>query len=47
MRNQFVECESFYEAFTLCPWAVVVAKTDGGYWCFEDGAEYLKCKDQL
>lgn len=35
MRQKFVECKYYYQAFNLCPWASKVVRVCGGFMCFE------------
>ena len=46
MRKQFVECKCRKTAKRRCPWASIVAKADGGYWCFESIEDYKTWKNQ-
>lgn len=46
MRKEFVECKSRSTAARRCPWAAVIAKADGGYWCFESPDDYDQWKGQ-
>jgi hypothetical protein len=46
MRTQFVECNTRAQAKKECPWAAVIVKAEGGYWCFESRADYTTWKEQ-
>lgn len=46
MRKEFSEVKSRYSARKLCPWSTVIAKVNGGFMCFESGADYLVWKSQ-
>jgi len=39
MRKEFVSCKDRRTAKRRCTWAVVIAKAEGGYWCFESLAD--------
>lgn len=44
MRKEFVKCASRSTAKRRCPWAAVIAKVDGGFYCFESQDEYRQWK---
>jgi len=35
MKKEFVKCADRRTARNRCPWAAVIIKAGGGYWCFE------------
>jgi hypothetical protein len=39
MRKEFVSCKDRRTAKRRCPWASVIVKAVGGYWCFESVVE--------
>jgi hypothetical protein len=49
--SQFVflptqDAKTRYWARKLCPWAVVIAKVEGGFICFHSVADYKKWRNQ-
>ena len=42
MRRRFIVCDSRADAMIACPWAEIIYKTGGGYWCFESAADYRR-----
>ncbi len=46
MRKEFCEVKTRYMAKKQCPWAAIIAKACGGYWCFESAADYQVWRKQ-
>lgn len=46
MRKEFIECTSRWWVTKWCPWAAVIAKADGGFWCFESRDDYRAWRRQ-
>lgn len=46
MRVKAAEVKSYKAAKRLCPWASKIAKTEGGYMCFESVNDYYQWRQQ-
>jgi len=44
MRMEFINAKNRKQAVSRCPWAAIVARTEGGYVCFESWNDYYAMK---
>lgn len=40
MRQKFVQCAKFAEAFEECPWTNEIVRVYGGFMCFESESDF-------
>lgn len=45
MRVELINCKAYRTAKRRCPWAVIIARCDHGFMCFQDYKDYRTWRD--